>query len=100
MTMHTLTEDMFAERFPLVTNHLDDGAGWDGCLFETFGAELEFVRQQSPAMVWTLVENDDELSVLSGIHRVNRLGYLVSAVPVPDGDNYMVTIEQTEDEVP
>jgi len=84
-----LTEDQFDEQFPLVTNHLNPNASWafgegEGCLFETYGEELEFIRQQDPNRVWTIVDGDDgDLSVISGFHFVNRIGYLLSRDPVP-----------------
>ncbi len=89
-----LTEDEFCELYPLLANHLDPNASWDGCLFETFGEELDFVREQNPACVWTLVDDGDGVCLLSGFHFVNRLGYLISAVPVPDGMHVEVRIPE------
>jgi hypothetical protein len=88
-----LTEDEFDARFPLLRNHLNPNATWGfdgaGCLFETYGAELEFVRQQDERFVWTFLEGDghhgDTQYVVSGYHFVNRIGYLISTVPVPVG---------------
>ena len=93
-----ITEDEFDSRFPLVTNHLNPNASWcldkqGGCLFETYGEELEFVRQQDPSTVWTLVDGDDsDQYLLSGFHFVNRIGYLISTVPVPEGTEIQVHI--------
>ena len=57
-----------------------------GCLFETFGEELDFVRKQHPSTVWTLVDGEDgDMYLLSGMHFVNRIGYLISLAPVPEG---------------
>jgi hypothetical protein len=45
-----------------------------GCLFETYAAELTFVRDQDPRTIWTLVEGDDgNQYVISGYHLVNRI---------------------------
>ena len=83
-----LTEDQFDDRFPLKPNHLNPSAGWAtdgsaGCLFETYGEEYDFVISQDPRAVWTLVDGDDgELYIVSGLHFDNRIGYLVSIVPV------------------
>jgi hypothetical protein len=85
-----LTEDQFDHQYPLVPNHLNSSAGWAlgegfGCLFNTFGEELAFVRQQDPRSIWTLVDTDDgQMALVSGVHLVNRVGYLISAVPVPE----------------
>jgi hypothetical protein len=93
-----LSEDEFGDRYPLVPNHLNPSASWGtdnqrGCLFETYGEELEFVRRQDPHTVWTLVDGDDGgQRVINGFHLVNRIGYLISAVAVPEGIDVDVRI--------
>jgi hypothetical protein len=96
-----LTEDQFAEQYPLRTNHLNPHAAWEdehgGCLFETYGEELAFVRQQDPRTVWTLIDGDDgDLYLLSGFHCVNRIGYLLSETPLPEGVEVSVRIPVAE----
>jgi hypothetical protein len=97
-TLIELSEDDFDALYPLVTNHLNPSACWAlgegrGCLFETYGAELEFVRQQDPRTIWTLVDGDDgDLYLTSGYHLVNRIGYLISTMPVPEGVEIEVRI--------
>jgi hypothetical protein len=86
-----ISEEAFDEQYPLLTNHLNPNASWafsdtGGCLFETYGEELAFVRQQNRRYVWTFLDGDDgDQYVASGLHFVNRIGYLISKVPVPDG---------------
>ncbi len=93
-----LSEAAFDALFPLMTNHLNPYASWgfgeaNGCLFETYGEELAFVRQQDPTTVWTVVDADDgDQYVVSGMHFVNRIGYLVSTVPLPSGVEAQVRI--------
>lgn len=89
----------FDDRHPLLTNHLDPHAGWAvadaGCLFETYGRELQFVRRRHPSTVWTLVDGDHgDQHLLSGFHLVNRIGYLVSTVAVPQGVDIRVRIPE------
>ena len=97
-TFIELTEDEFDATYPLLTNHLNPSAGWAigderGCLFETFGDELAFVREQDTNTVWTLLDGDDgDLYLASGYHFVNRIGYLVSTVPVRAGVSIQVHI--------
>jgi hypothetical protein len=89
-TFIELTEAEFDDRYSLVPNHINPSAGWaigesGGCLFETYGEEFEFVRRQDPLKVWTLVDGDDgDMYVISGLHFVNRVGYLLSTIPVPE----------------
>ena len=93
-----MTEDEFDARYPLRRNHLNLHASWafadeGGCLFETYGEELAFVRQQDPRTVWTFVDgDDDDQYVVSGFHFVNRIGYLVSTVPAAEGVDILVHI--------
>jgi hypothetical protein len=93
-----LTEDEFQANYPLVANHIDPNASCafgdgPGCLFETFGEELAFVRGQNPRTIWTLVDGDDgNQYILSGYHLVNRIGYLISIIPFPDGADNEVPI--------
>ena len=89
-----MTEDEFDERYPLVVNHIDNEAARDGCLFDTDGPEYAFVCDQDPRKVWTLVDvGEDGTALLSEFHYVNRLGYLVSRVPVPNGAIVEVRVE-------
>jgi hypothetical protein len=90
-TLIELSEDAFDAQYPLVSNHLNPSAGWvlgegRGCLFETYGDELDFVRTQDPRTIWTLLDGDDgDFYLASGYHLVNRIGYLISTVPMPEG---------------
>ena len=106
-TILVITEDEFYEKYKPQNNHLDDNASWDGQLYETFGKELDFCLELSKRenRVWTIVEcdsddpddepdedddddDDDEetyeptcLYILSGFHKVNRVGFMVTEVP-------------------
>lgn len=103
-TFIELTEDEFDERFPLVPNHINPSAGWavgegGGCLFETYGAELAFIREQDARFVWTLIDGDDgDMYLVSGFHRVNRVGYLISSNPIPEGTCVQVHLPTSHDE--
>jgi hypothetical protein len=99
-----LSEDAFDQTYPLVPNHLDPSAGWaigegTGCLFKIFGKELDFVREQDPNTIWTLLDGDDgDLYLASGYHLVNRIGYLISTVPVPGDVSVQVHIPMEKQE--
>jgi hypothetical protein len=99
-----MTEDEFDSTYTLLPNHLNPNASWAygndaGCLFETYGEELQFVRSQNPATIWTLVDGDDgNQFIVSGYHFVNRIGYLISIMPVPDDLDIEVHIPMNDDE--
>lgn len=94
-----ITEDQFDEQYPLVENHINPSAGWvygegKGCLFETYGEEFAYVRRFDPLRVWTLVDGDDgDMYLISGLHFVNRVGYLLSRDPVPEGATIQVRLD-------
>lgn len=92
-----ITEDQFREEFQLMENHIDLNASFDGCMFETYGLELLFVREMAELnRVITIVESDggedcevDEegdvipnMYYVSGLHHVNRIGYLITTEPI------------------
>ena len=88
--MLQLSEDEFDVQYPLVAKHIDPHATWafddgPGCLFGLSHDELAFVTAQNPANIWTLIDGDEFMWLLSGYHHVNRVGYLISTKSVlPD----------------
>jgi len=70
-------DELLIDQGKVRKNHLDDNASYGGYMFETFGAELEYVKAQPEEIVLTLVDCDDESEVIEGYHWVNRVGYFV-----------------------
>jgi hypothetical protein len=97
-TLVTLSEREFDDAYPLLGNPFNPFAGWGiartcGCLFDTTGEEFAFIRACDPRYVWTLTDGEQgDLQMISGVHVVNRIGYLLSDRPVPDGQTILVTI--------
>lgn len=91
-----LTEEQFYEKYELIENHLEDNASFDGCLFETYGDELLVVQQMAKEnRVITIIEGDEEIEnefgeptlnmyYVSGMHLVNRIGYLITKEPIKE----------------
>lgn len=81
-----LTYDDFLEKYHPIKNHLDKNAGYDGCMFETFGKELEFVlktQMHSPRQIWTIINRDNnDMWIIPGYHYVNRLGFIITKEPI------------------
>lgn len=96
MTNSTLIIDYdnFCEVFELKTNHIDDNASYDGCMFETHGKELEYVKDHAREYIWTIQDGDTMPIISSGYHVVNRIGYLISKTPIPDDFQFEVQEEQ------
>lgn len=78
--------ELFLDRHKPLKNHLDDNAAENGFMFETFGAEWEFVRSHDCHKVFTIVEGDtgNAWYACPGFHIVNRIGYFVVEVPWTD----------------
>jgi hypothetical protein len=93
---HSGAVDAWIEEFKPIKNHLDSNSAWDGIMFETYGAEVEFVRKQKPEYIWTWwdVENGSALS--AGYHYVNRIGYFITEKPWTD-ECHFVDVEEFED---
>jgi hypothetical protein len=89
-----LTEDDFLARFKPVPNHIEPNCGFDGCMFETFGEELAHVQAQDRNFVWTILDCDGQILIESGFHFVNRLGYLITAVPTEPDHTYSVALTE------
>jgi hypothetical protein len=96
-----LTEEEFHTKFNPQKNHIGINAAFDGCMFETYGKELDYVWEMSKKKcVVTIIEGDDDdenifidsdgtkiieptpnMYYLSGFHYVNRMGYFVLEEP-------------------
>jgi len=100
MEHKVITEDEFYERFTPCKNELDGNASFDGCMFETFGEELDIVRTtnlHAPRRVWTIVESDGRMYYESGYHIVNRIGYFITEEDYEEGIEYTVELEDLTD---
>lgn len=96
MNTLTLTVDAFFDRFKPLPNHLRGlAADWDGCMFETYGSDLDYVSlylQQYPDRVWTLLITDGDITITNGFHYVNRIGYLLTEEPCP-ADTFIEAVD-------
>ncbi len=72
--------DDWDQTFTAVPNHFDENEQF----FETFGEELEFVRQQDPEKIWTVVEDGDYQYLMQGYHFCNRIKYVVTHEHCPE----------------
>jgi hypothetical protein len=62
--------------------HDEDLCSFSGHMYETYGEELAYVREQPIANIWTIVEDDNgNWVVIPGYKLVNRMGYLICENP-------------------
>jgi hypothetical protein len=91
--------DDWVDQYQPIENPFDKDAGYEGCMFETYGEENEFVLDKlNRNTVWTLITGDNEDSwVIPGYHIVNRMGFFITTKPwestdIQVNDNEMCTI--------
>jgi hypothetical protein len=76
--------DEWFDTYKPIPNNIDINASFDGHMFETYGAEVEFVKKADPAYIWTYGDGDDGGSYIwNGWSFVNRIGYFITEVPCP-----------------
>ena len=96
MSQKQISDGIFDVIFAPQQNHLDTNASWGGVMYETFGAELDYVEQvltENPRRVWTIIDCGETSIVSSGLHFVNRIGYIITEQPCPEGEEIEVVDE-------
>jgi hypothetical protein len=97
----TISEAEFFETYKPVKNPFVRNASWNGSMLETYGLELAHVREvlaATPNKVWTVLACDGALIASSGFHHVNRMGYIITEVPVAEGEMVETFDEDATDE--
>lgn len=97
-----MSEDEFYEKYNPVKNHLDANAAFDGCMFETYGTEVDYVsafaKNEDRKKVWTIIEAEGNFYYLSGYHIVNRFGYLITEEAFPEDQDIEVELDNEIDD--
>jgi hypothetical protein len=76
--------DEWCETYKPIPNNIVEDSSFDGTMFETYGAEVAFVKKADPAYIWMYGDGDDGGTYLwNGWHIVNRIGYFITEVPCP-----------------
>lgn len=78
----------WAEKYKPIRNNIDENSSFDGVMFETYGAELNFILDQNKTntkKVWTLIQGYDGGYIVAGLWHVNRLGYFITEIPWETG---------------
>ena len=85
--------DTFFEKYKPEKNSFQKHSSFDGCMFETFGEELAYVKahQEKYKDVWTITEEEGELFIEYGFHFVNRIGYFITK-NIPLNPNIVVAL--------
>lgn len=88
----------WVDQYEPIENSFNKETAYEGCMFETFGEENDFVLDNlNRNTVWTLITGDNEESwIIPGYHIVNRMGYFITTKPwestdIQVNDNEMCT---------
>jgi len=75
------TYQSWFDNFKPITNSIRNNGDFP---FETYGDEMEFVRNTDPKFIWTEVDGDSGTYILAGYHYVNRIQYYITTNPWED----------------
>jgi hypothetical protein len=76
--------DEWCATYKPIPNNIVEDSSFDGTMFETYGAEVAFVKKADPAYIWMYGDGDDGGTYIwNGWHIVNRIGYFITEVPCP-----------------
>jgi len=110
--MTKISEETFEEKFIPQINHIvreqedeeiedNDICGFSGCLYETYGEELDYVLEMAnnpneKNKVWTIISCEDDdgnenIVYQAGYKLVNRMGYLITENPFENEEQFVVT---------
>ena len=90
-----LTEEDFYKKYHPIPNPYDSNASFDGCMFETHGRELDYVKNIPQGRVWSIIDNNDGwYGIVAGYHWINRLGHLITEEEWSDyNEEYVISNE-------
>lgn len=79
----------------------EDMCSYDGCMYETFGPELDYVLKMdkvNPKRVWTIIDdNSGWTGICAGYHLVNRIGYLVTEEEWQEDNESYTVFDETDE---
>ncbi|CAB4158033.1 hypothetical protein UFOVP694_101 [uncultured Caudovirales phage] len=97
-----LTMEEWEATYKPISNHIDTNASFqdesgNGIMFETYGDEVAFVKEQDPNKIWMYGSGDDGGTYIwSGWGFVNRLGYFITEVPCPPNTDIQVQVAEPD----
>jgi hypothetical protein len=91
--LYRLTTDEWSDTFKPIPNHITGDCD-TSCSFETYGDELAFVLAQPDNTIWTEMDGDEGVSIVSGYHLVNRIQYYITTKPWEDFVEVPVSLDK------
>ena len=87
--MIRLPYDEWFDKYQPILNEI---AGDEQYQFETYGDELHYVLQQDDKHIWTEMDGDNGVYIVSGYHLVNRIQYYITEVPYDPEYSYEIPV--------
>jgi hypothetical protein len=89
--------DEWVKTYKPILNQIDPTSSFDmgegGTMFETYGKEVEFVKEQNDSNIWMYGDGDDGGSYIwSGWGFINRIGYFITEVPCPPNTTIQIQV--------
>lgn len=96
LTDNQISEETFDSVYKPQINHIqranhgksvadEDICSFGGTMYETYGKELDYIRELANSgkqnHIWTILDEDGNLVISSGLSLVNRVGYIVTEKP-------------------
>ena len=79
--------DEWEEKYTALKNpNSDEDEGLSAIMFETYGEELETVRNHEPNKIWTIRDTEYGLLLFAGFGLVDRFGYIISEQSYEEAD--------------
>jgi hypothetical protein len=89
--------DEWCATYKPIKNHIDTDSSFNGEMFETYGDEVAFVKEQPEANIWMYGDGDDGGTYIwSGWGFVNRIGYFITEVPCPDSVEIQIQVGEPD----
>jgi hypothetical protein len=89
--LYRLPYDEWFDKYQPILNEI---TGDEQYQFETYGDELQYVLQQDDKHIWTEMDGDQGVSIVSGYHLVNRIQYYITVKPWDDLIEIPVSIDK------
>ena len=84
-----ITYTEWEEKFKPKSNHISP---YGGRAFETYGEEYNYIKTLDPHYVWTEVQGDMSMILVTGVAFVNRLSYFVCENPWTAEDEHKAVV--------
>lgn len=78
--LYNLTMDEWVDTYKPIKNPNNDWGG-DYSSFETYSPDVTFVSAQPDNTIWTEIDGDEGVYIVSGYHLVNRIQYYITEKP-------------------